>query len=185
MAITSKETIKKETKPAAHAARPARAPHPAAPASLAVAAHPATTHATPARATAPHAPSKARYTEATGRRKTAVARVRIMAGQGKFTVNGKDPKSYFTLPRLVAAAIAPLEQLQLKNFDVTVHVSGGGINAQAEAIRHGLSRAIVLVDAAWKPRLRAMGYMTRDSRMVERKKYGLKKARRAPQWAKR
>ncbi len=66
-----------------------------------------------------------------------------------------------------------------------MHVSGGGINAQAEAIRHGLSRAIVLVDAAWKPRLRAMGYMTRDSRMVERKKYGLKKARRAPQWAKR
>ncbi len=124
--------------------------------------------------------------EATGRRKTAIARVRIVAGKGTVTVNGKDLKHYFSLPRLVAAAVAPLVQLNLaKNYDVSVKVSGGGINAQAEAIRHGLSQAIVMADVAWKPRLRAMGYMTRDSRMVERKKYGLRKARRAPQWAKR
>ena len=89
-------------------------------------------------------------------------------------------------PRLVTAALSPLEHLKIaKNYDVSVHVSGGGINAQAEAIRHGLSQAIVTIDAQWKPRLRAMGFMTRDPRMVERKKYGLKKARRAPQWAKR
>jgi small subunit ribosomal protein S9 len=152
-----------------------KATHPAHPATHA--AHP-TTH-TPAA-------SKARYTEATGRRKTAIARVRISAGNGKVTVNDKDLKGYFTLPRLMAAAISPLVQLNLaKDFDVSVHVSGGGINAQAEAVRHGISQAIVMKDAAWKPRLRAMGYMTRDSRMVERKKYGLRKARRAPQWAKR
>ncbi len=136
--------------------------------------------------TAAHAVKSGRYTEATGRRKTAVARVRITAGNGKVVVNGKDLKGYFTLPRLMAAAVAPLSELKLSDsFDVSVHVSGGGIHAQAEAVRHGLSQAIVKTDVAWKPRLRAMGYMTRDSRMVERKKYGLKKARRAPQWAKR
>jgi small subunit ribosomal protein S9 len=149
------------------------------------------THHAPAHAhTAAHSAqsgiAKGRYKEATGRRKTAVARVRITAGNGKVLVNGKDLKTYFTLPRLMAAAVAPLSELKLSgDFDVSVHVSGGGIHAQAEAVRHGLSQAIVLTDAAWKPRLRAMGYMTRDSRMVERKKYGLKKARRAPQWAKR
>jgi small subunit ribosomal protein S9 len=142
-------------------------------------------HKAPASAITPAHP-KERYTEATGRRKTAVARVRIVPGKGSIIVNGKDVTSYFSIPRLAAAAMAPLNQLNIaKNFDVTVKVSGGGISAQAEAIRHGLSRAIVLKDLGWKPRLRAMGYLTRDSRMVERKKYGLKKARRAPQWAKR
>jgi small subunit ribosomal protein S9 len=152
------------------------------------------THAAPhpARATAAHpaahvlAHKAARYTEATGRRKTAIARVRLSAGNGKVTVNGKDLKGYFTLPRLMAAAVAPLSELKLSgDYDVSVHVSGGGIHAQADAVRHGISQAIVSIDAQWKPRLRAMGYMTRDSRMVERKKYGLKKARRSPQWAKR
>ena len=126
-----------------------------------------------------------RYTEAVGRRKTAIARVRISAGKGAVTVNGKDVKKYFTLPRLVAAAIAPMNELKVEDLDVSAHVSGGGIHAQAEAIRLGLSRAIIEKDSAWKPRLRAVGYVTRDSRMVERKKYGKKKARRAPQWAKR
>lgn len=159
-------------------------------------AHTAAAHTTPVHAAtaqvahkgaAPKVPAApvGRYIEATGRRKTAVARVRIMAGNGKMTVNDKDVKAYFALARQVAAAQAPLVELKLVDLDVSVHVSGGGINAQAEAIRHGLSRAIVLKDVAWKPRLRAMGYMTRDSRMVERKKYGLRKARRAPQWAKR
>jgi small subunit ribosomal protein S9 len=170
----AKEPVKK----ARAAARPTRAAsHPAA--------HPSTPHIA-----APHAAHiaapKGRYTEAVGRRKTAVARVRLFEGSGKMLVNGKDPKSYFLLPRLLAAAVAPLEQMNLlKQFDVTVTVRGGGTSAQAEAVRHGLSRAIVLHTPDWKPRLRAMGYLTRDSRMVERKKYGLKKARRAPQWAKR
>ena len=171
-----KEPVKKTAKPAVpHAPRTHRPP----------AAHP-TAHAAahPARAPKVAAPA-IRYTEATGRRKTAIARVRIMAGTGKMTMNDKDVKSYFSLARQAAAAMAPLKELQLGNFDVSVHVRGGGINAQAEAIRHGLSRAIILTDSQWKPRLRAVGYVTRDSRMVERKKYGLKKARRAPQWAKR
>ncbi len=163
-------------KPTAHHKPAPHAPAHAAAHSAHAAAHPAP---------AAHAP-KGRYLEATGRRKTAIARVRIVAGKGTVTVNGKDLKHYFSLPRLMAAAVAPLTQLNLaKNYDVSVHVSGGGVNAQAEAIRHGLSQAIVMADVAWKPRLRAMGYMTRDSRMVERKKYGLRKARRAPQWAKR
>lgn len=127
----------------------------------------------------------ARYIEAVGRRKTAIARVRISTGKGVVTVNGKDLKHYFVLPRLAAAAKSPLDQLKIEDLDVSVHVSGGGIHAQAGAIRLGLSRAIVLKDADWKPRLRTMGFMTRDSRMVERKKYGKKKARRSPQWAKR
>jgi small subunit ribosomal protein S9 len=130
--------------------------------------------------------AKHRYIEAIGRRKTAIARVRLSTGDGKVTVNGKQPKEYFTLPRLVAAAIAPLVELQIMNgYDVSAHVSGGGIHAQAEAIRLGLARAIVEKDSAWKLRLRAAGYLTRDSRMVERKKPGLLKARRRPQWAKR
>lgn len=176
----TKEPIKREAKPRAHAARPARAASHAAGPYEAPAAHAPAVHASHA------AHPKGRYTEAVGRRKTAVARVRLFAGSGKVVVNGKDPKHYFSVPRLLAAATAPLEQLNLaKEFDITVTVKGGGIAAQAEAIRHGLARAIVLHTPDWKPRLRAMGWLTRDSRMVERKKYGLKKARRAPQWAKR
>jgi small subunit ribosomal protein S9 len=139
-------------------------------------------------ATASHAAAAKkshRYTEAVGRRKTAIARVRISAGTGKMVVNGKTPAEYFTLPRLVAAARSPLEQLKLDDYDVSVKVSGGGVHAQADAVRLGLSRAIIAKSPDWKPRLRTMGFLTRDSRMVERKKYGLRKARRAPQWAKR
>jgi len=134
----------------------------------------------------PAAAKSHRYTEAVGRRKTAIARVRITpGGTGKMTVNGKTPTQYFTLPRLVQDARSPLEQLKLTEYDVTVVVTGGGIHAQAGAVRLGLSRAIIAKEPDWKPRLRTMGFLTRDSRMVERKKYGLNKARRAPQWAKR
>ena len=157
---TPKTAVKKEVK------------HPAA--------NSAVSHSVP-----PHAHRAGRYTEAVGRRKTAIARVRLMAGDGKVTVNGKDLKHYFVLSRHATAARSPLDQLKLVEFDVTAHVVGGGIHAQAEAIRLGLARAIVLKDPEWKPRLRTMGFMTRDSRMVERKKYGKKKARRSPQWAKR
>ncbi len=132
-----------------------------------------------------HAAPQGRYSEAIGRRKTAVARVRIIAGKGNVTVNGREPTQYFVLPRLLAIALAPLRELKLDDVDVSVKIGGGGISAQAEAVRHGISRAIVVRTSEWKPRLRALGYLTRDSRMVERKKYGLKKARRAPQWAKR
>jgi small subunit ribosomal protein S9 len=166
MATATKEPTKKapahaaaEHKPAAHAAEHKEA-------------------AAPAR--------KARYIEAIGRRKTAIARVRVSVGDGKFTVNEKAPKDYFDLPRLITAALAPLTDLQIsKDFDVSAHVSGGGIHAQAEAIRLGIARAIVEKDPAQKLRLRASGFLTRDSRMVERKKPGLRKARRRPQWAKR
>lgn len=186
---TAKEPVKKQAAPVHHraaahpAAHPAHASHATARPAHAThapahAAHPAAPHASP--------PRHARYTEAVGRRKTAIARVRIAEGSGKMLINGKEPKSYFSLQRLLAIASAPLEQMNLvKQFDVSITVSGGGISAQAEAIRHGISRAIILRSPEWKPRLRAVGYLTRDSRMVERKKYGLKKARRAPQWAKR
>lgn len=146
----------------------------------------ATAKPTTARHPVAHVAHKNRYIEAIGRRKTAIARVRLSAGDGKMTVNGKDPKAYFTLPRLVAAAIAPLTELKIiDGFDVSAKVQGGGIHAQAEAIRLGVTRAIIEKSPEWKPRLRASGYLTRDSRMVERKKPGLLKARRRPQWAKR
>lgn len=156
----------------------------------AAAAHPAA-HAAPHAVAAPtpaHKPAShaGRYTEAVGRRKTAIARVRISPGKGVFTVNGnKDLKSYFTLARLVNTARSPLDQLKIDDYDVSIHVSGGGIHAQADAVRLGLSRAIILKTPEWKPRLRVIGFLTRDSRAVERKKYGKLKARRAPQWAKR
>jgi small subunit ribosomal protein S9 len=137
-------------------------------------------------ASATRAPRANRYTEAIGRRKTAIARVRLTSGEGKVVVNGQDPKKYFPLERLVAAALAPLRDLKIeKTYDITAKVSGGGIRAQAEAIRLGISRAIIELNPEWKKILRVSGFLTRDSRMVERKKYGLRKARRRPQWAKR
>jgi small subunit ribosomal protein S9 len=127
-----------------------------------------------------------KYVEAIGRRKTSVARVRLFEGNGKVTVNDKDVKQYFPLARLVADALAPLTDLKIAGeWDVIAHVSGGGIHAQAGAVRLGVARALVKKNAEWKKLLRVSGFMTRDSRMVERKKYGLKKARRSPQWAKR
>ena len=131
-------------------------------------------------------PQPARFVEAVGRRKTAVARVRITPGNGQVLVNNRDLAGYFKLPRLEATARAPLEELKVKDkFDVSAKVIGGGLSAQAEAVRHGLARALTIFDIEFKKRLRSMGFLTRDSRMVERKKYGLKKARRAPQWQKR
>lgn len=145
-------------------------------------AHAPKEHKAPAAAAKP----RVKYVEAVGRRKTAIARVRLSVGSGKMTVNGKDAKKYFPLPRLVADAIAPLTSLKIaEGWDATVHVSGGGIHAQAGAVRLGVARALVKQDAELKKRLRVFGFMTRDSRAVERKKYGKKKARRSPQWAKR
>jgi len=127
-----------------------------------------------------------RYFEAVGRRKTAVARVRLSPGKGVFSINGKKPEEYFQAPKDRRAAMMPLSELGLTgSIDVSVKVMGGGTSAQGEAVRHGVARALTKFNPELKKRLRVMGFMTRDPRMVERKKYGLKKARRAPQWAKR
>ena len=126
-----------------------------------------------------------KYIEGIGRRKTATARVRIYQGKGDFLVNEKPLKDYFKFERFIKTTLAPFELLKIKDMYFTVKVKGGGIMAQSEAIRHGLSRALVKFDDSFKKLLREAGYLTRDPRMVERKKYGLKKARRAPQWQKR
>ena len=129
---------------------------------------------------------KGRYTEGIGRRKTAIARVRLTKGTGTAMVNDKKVGEYFSVPRLKEVALAPLHDLKLLgDYDMHVHVYGGGVHAQAEAVRHGIARALVMINEEFKHRLHTLGFLTRDSRMVERKKYGLKKARRAPQWKKR
>ncbi len=127
-----------------------------------------------------------RYFEGVGRRKTAVARVRITKGNGAFVVNGKKSEEYFNRPLSGQIALSPLDKFSiLDKFNVSAKVSGGGTTAQAEAVRLGVARALVVSDATYRVRLRPLGFLTRDPRMVERKKYGLKKARRAPQWKKR
>ena len=128
-----------------------------------------------------------RYVEGVGRRKTAIARVRVTSGQGRTTVNERAVKDYFTLLRDQQMILAPFKELSLDaaKYNLSVHVVGGGHSAQAEAVRHGLSRALVTMDETVKKKLRTAGFLTRDPRMVERKHYGLKKARRAPQWSKR
>jgi small subunit ribosomal protein S9 len=133
----------------------------------------------------PHA-AKSRYIEAVGRRKTAVARVRLTKGSGALVVNDLPYDKYFTVLRHQTAVRAPLREAKEEEaFDVRVKVKGGGPTGQAEAVRHGIARALVLSSPALTKRLRQAGFLTRDPRMVERKKYGLKKARRAPQWSKR
>lgn len=128
-----------------------------------------------------------RFEEGHGGRKTAMARVRVYSGQrGGIMINDKDLKRYFPNLEDQHCVTAPLELLGLGGeATVSVHVRGGGMKAQAEAVRHGLARALGLLNPDFRKKLRKSGYMTRDARTVERKKYGLKKARRAPQWAKR
>ena len=122
----------------------------------------------------------------TGRRKTAVARVYLREGDGKITVNGKALNEYFVNPLQANMVRQPLEATSNSDkFDVLINVVGGGPAGQAGACRHGLARALVAQDEANKPALRAAGYLTRDPRMVERKKYGQKKARRKFQFSKR
>ncbi|HEY4499631.1 MAG TPA: 30S ribosomal protein S9 [Candidatus Paceibacterota bacterium] len=127
-----------------------------------------------------------RYVEAVGRRKTAIARVRLYPKKTGYTINGKAYQDYFPMKKYQEMILTPFEVLSMnEKMGVNVLVRGGGINAQAEAVRHGISRALVVWDETFRKRLRVSGFLTRDPRMVERKKYGLKKARRAPQWAKR
>jgi len=129
---------------------------------------------------------KERYFEAVGRRKTAIARVRLFTKKAGFEINGKDFQKYFSILRLQKKITAPLEKMKITDkLGAIIRVKGGGLNAQAEAITLGISRALVKFNGDFRKRLRRFGYLTRDPRAVERKKYGLKKARRAPQWKKR
>ena len=127
-----------------------------------------------------------RYYEGTGRRKRAVARVRLYPGQGDVVINGKPLKEYFGRPQDWRAVTAPLALTDnAGRFNLSVLVEGGGITGQAEAIRHGVSRALLQADPELKKALRRGGFLTRDPREKERKKPGLKRARKAPQYTKR
>ena len=122
----------------------------------------------------------------TGRRKSSIARVRLVEGSGKITINGKDIDEFFGLETLKVIVRQPLTATDtVAKYDVICKVIGGGFTGQAGAIRHGISRALLLANGEFRPTLKSAGFLTRDPRMKERKKYGLKKARRAPQFSKR
>ncbi|SIT87838.1 30S ribosomal protein S9 [Edaphobacillus lindanitolerans] len=122
----------------------------------------------------------------TGRRKTSVARVRLVPGEGKVVINGRDAEDYIPFETLREVIKQPLVATEtLGSYDVLVNVNGGGFTGQAGAIRHGVARALLQVDPEFRPALKSAGLLTRDARMKERKKYGLKGARRAPQFSKR
>ena len=122
----------------------------------------------------------------TGRRKNSVARVRLVPGEGKIVINKRDINDYFGLETLKLIVKQPLALTDtLGKYDVLVNTSGGGISGQAGAIRHGIARALLKVDPEYRQTLKKAGFLTRDPRMKERKKYGLKAARRAPQFSKR
>jgi small subunit ribosomal protein S9 len=122
----------------------------------------------------------------TGRRKKSVARVRLVAGDGKVIINNRDIENYFPIETLRVIVNQPLVLTETKDkYDVLVNVHGGGFTGQAGAVRHGISRALVKADENMKPSLKKAGFLTRDPRMKERKKYALKKARRSPQFSKR
>lgn len=126
------------------------------------------------------------YFYGTGRRKKSVARVRVYAGSGKITINNRDIDDYFGLETLKLIVRQPLALTGTADkFDIVCNVQGGGVTGQAGAIRHGLSRALLQYDVNLRPALKKAGFLTRDPRMKERKKYGLKGARRAPQFSKR
>ena len=122
----------------------------------------------------------------TGRRKSSIARVRIVEGTGKITINGKDINEFFGLETLKVIVRQPLTVTNTTDkYDVTCTVTGGGFTGQAGAIRHGIARALNEANSEFRPALKTNGFLTRDPRMKERKKYGLKKARKAPQFSKR
>lgn len=132
-------------------------------------------------------PIRAIYIRAVGRRKTAVARIRLFQnGKGNITINNKNWKDYFPTAFLQNIIFSPIKLTSLGNdIDLTIKVVGGGMSSQAEAIRHGIARALLKFNSEFKPSLKKAGFLTRDSRKKERKKPGLKRARRAPQWKKR
>lgn len=127
-----------------------------------------------------------KYVEAVGRRKTSVARVRLIpAPKNTFKINNRDLVSYFPTIELQKIAEEALNKAKTGNFGISVHVRGGGIHSQAEALRHGLSRALTKYDESSRNKLKKSGFLKRDPRAKERRKFGLKKARKAPQWSKR
>ena len=127
-----------------------------------------------------------RYFQAIGRRKTSSARIRFFVSDGKeIIVNDKPFQVYFPTLELQGIVLSPLNIMSVDKFRILIKVNGGGIHSQAEAVRHGISRALVLTNQDSRKRLKKVGFLTRDSRMRERKKFGLKRARRAPQWRKR
>jgi len=122
----------------------------------------------------------------TGRRKSSVARVRLVPGDGNIVINGREIEDYIPFAALRAVVNQPLVATETQgSYNIVVNVKGGGYTGQAGAIRHGIARALLTVDPAYRPTLKAAGFLTRDARMKERKKYGLKGARRAPQFSKR
>ncbi len=124
--------------------------------------------------------------QGTGRRKSSVARVRLVPGNGKIVINKRPLEDYFNSELLIREVKRPLLTVGVEGkYDVLVNVNGGGFTGQAGAIRHGVSRALLTVDEGFRSALKAEGFLTRDSRMKERKKYGLKAARRSPQFSKR
>ena len=124
--------------------------------------------------------------QAVGRRKKAIARVSLVPGDGKIVINGRDIDNYFGMETLKMTVRQPLSLTNLEGrYDVLVNVYGGGLAGQAGAIRHGVSRALIKADPELRPAVKKAGFLTRDPRMKERKKYGLKAARRAPQFSKR
>ena len=126
------------------------------------------------------------YFYGTGRRKSSVARVRVYNGTGKITINDRDIDEYFGLETLKLIVRQPLTLTGTNDkFDIVCRVAGGGVTGQAGAIRHGIARALLQANAEYRPELKKAGFLTRDPRMKERKKYGLKGARRAPQFSKR
>lgn len=128
-----------------------------------------------------------KYFYATGKRKTSVAQVRLFPnGEGKVEINGQPAEKYFTVNTAMGTILEPLKIVeQDKNVNVVVRVEGGGTTGQAQAIRHGIAKSLLELDEKFRPVLKRKGFLTRDARRVERKKPGLKKARRSPQWAKR
>lgn len=129
---------------------------------------------------------KDKYTEAVGRRKTSVARVRLTpSSKTTFKINDRDLASYFPTAELRIVAEEALSKSKAGHFAVSAHIKGGGVRSQAEAMRHGIARALVLHDESLRAKLKSAGFIKRDPRAKERRKFGLKKARKAPQWSKR
>ncbi|MEJ2551499.1 MAG: 30S ribosomal protein S9 [Anaerolineales bacterium] len=126
------------------------------------------------------------YFEGIGRRKTSTARVRVSPGNGQFLVNNKPAEEYFTRVGDMDLILAPLRDAEMEGkLDISVHVNGGGVTGQTGAVRHGIARALLVMDKSLRPAMRSGGHLTRDARMKERKKPGLKRARKAPTYTKR
>lgn len=188
MAVVKKKVVKKKiVKPAVEKTVKKVEPKRVLPVNDAPASKEAPTVAPPAEETIGDKKKKAEYLFGIGRRKSAAAQVRVYKkGTGMMTVNGKDFKVYFPASAQQEIATSPLKIVgQEEKLDVTVKVAGGGFMSQTEAVRHGLSRALLLLNPNFKKPLKKAGFLTRDPRKKERKKPGLKRARKAPQWAKR